>query len=317
MDINIITIHYHPFAFLKNSIENNYSLFKKENINFKHYLVDNKYPLEREQQKKIKKLCEDYNIVYLNGETNLGLVGGKNYFHEQIKPKDIIFHMESDVFLLTENILTNIHKLNEHNDIGNVIYLNNKNLNDYEKKIYKINDINVFELDIKNLNHTWIQCCFYNTNYQNKIQKILDDDGRNNYDFPGENSASFKKENIPFLVINDFYEDMEKYRFQNYFEYEYYKAIVYYWSKFEEEFKSLTFESFVNNYDYYCDMDEKFSACCINFKNRAKEHVIIPNFYFKKTKIKFNYINTNFIVNKNKIDKYEKREIMKSIKIKE
>ena len=300
MDINIITIHYHPFYFLKQTLENNYRIFKKEKIKFKHYLVDNKYPLEKEEQKKIKDLCKQYNIIYLSQEKNLGLVGGKNYFHHEVKPKDIIFHLESDVFLLTENVLSNIFKIEKNNDIPNIIYLNNKNLDDYKKEIYQINNVNVFKLDIKDINHTWIQCCFYNTNYQEKIQKILDNNGKNNYDFPGENNENFKKENIPFLIANDLYEDMEKYRFQNYFEYEYYKAMIYYWSKFEEEFKNLTFENFIDNYDYYFQMDDKFMACYMNLKSRSKEYIIKPNFYFKKTQVKFDKINFKNMLKKNR-----------------
>lgn len=299
MHINIITIHYHPFSFLKETLENNYQIFKKENIKFKHYLVDNKYPLE-EQQNKIKNLCEKYSIIYLNGEKNLGLIGAKNYFHEKIKPKDIIFHLESDVFLLNHDTLNVIYEIEKNNNIENVIYLNNKNLNDYNKKIFQINNNNVFELDIINLNHTWIQCCFYNTNYQNKIQKILDSDNRDNYDFPGENNEKFKKEKIPFLVANDLYEDMERYRFQNYFEYEYYKAFSYYWSKFDEQFKNLSFEYFIENYDYYFNMEDKFADCFTNFKLRGKFNVIKPFFYFKKTKIKFESINNRYILFKDK-----------------
>lgn len=306
MHINIITIHYHPLFFLKQTLENNYQIFKKEDIKFKHYLVDNKFPLEEKQQNKVKLMCEQYDIVYLNGEKNLGLIGAKNYFHEKIKPKDIIFHLESDVFLLSNNVLNIIYEIEKNNDIKNVIYLNNKNLNNYDKKIFQINNNNVFELDIVNLDYTWIQCCFYNSNYQNKIQKILDSDHRDNYDFPGENNEKFKKEKIPFLIANDLYEDMEKYRFQNYFEYEYYKAFSYYWSKFDEQFKNLSFEKFIKNYDYYLNMDDKFSACYINFKSRAKGNIVKPIFYFKKTQIKFDKINSRYILFKNKENKNKK-----------
>jgi hypothetical protein len=302
MDFNIITVHYHPFFFLQESLANNYKIFKKEKIKFNHYLLDNNYPLEKDNQKKIKHLCECYEITYLNSGKNLGLVQGKNYFHEKIKPKDIIFHLESDVHLLTENTLTSVYEIEKNNDIQNVIYLNNKNLNDYNKNIFKINDINMYELDINDVNYTWIQCCFYNTNYQLKIQKILDNDKRNNYDFPGENNEFFKQEKIPFLVTNDIYEDMEYYRFKNYFEYEYYKAFVYYWSKFEKQYELLTFEDFIDNYDYFFEMEERFHGCYDNFKIRAKNYVIKPNFYFEKTKIKFNKINTNQII-KNRIKK--------------
>ena len=313
MDINIITIHYHPFFFLKESLENNYNYFKKENIKFKHYLLDNNYPLEK--QNKISDLCQQYNITYLNYGVNLGLVKGKNYVHETIKPKDIIFHLESDVYLLTKDILTNIHKTHENNDVRNVIYLNNKNLIDYDKNIFEINNIKHFELDIKNLNHTWIQCCHYNTNYQYKIQKILDGDKRTNYDFPGEKFSEFKEENIPLLIMNDFYEDMEKYRFSNYFEYEYFKALIYYWSKFEDEFKMLTFEDFIKNYDYYYEMD-KFDYCFKNFKTRAKDYVIKPNFYFEKTKKKFNSLYSKNIIEKNKIDTDKLRRQISKLEVK-
>jgi hypothetical protein len=312
MEINIITVHYHPLFFLKESLENNYKIFKKENIKFNHYLLDNNYPLES-QQTKVKDLCQQYNIKYINSGSNLGLVKGKNYFHERIKPKDIIFHLETDVHLLTENMLTNIQQMHMKNDIGNITYLNNKNLNNYNKNIYEINGIKCFELNVNNMDYTWIQCCFYNANNLQKIQKIIDNDERNNYDFPGENNEEFKKENIPFLIINDFYEDMEKYRFRNYFEYEYYKAIVYYWSKFEKEFEKLTFEEFINDYDYYFMLTDKFIACYNNFKIRSKDYVVKPIFYFKKTELKFNELNMKFIINKNKTNKHLKDESLKKI----
>ena len=43
--------------------------------------------------------------------------------------------------ILNENLLTNIEKLHHKNDIKNLIFLNNKNLNDHEKNIIKINEI--------------------------------------------------------------------------------------------------------------------------------------------------------------------------------
>ena len=306
MEINIFTVHYHPFFFLKESMENNYKIFKKDNVKFNHYLLDNNYPLER-QQNKIKDLCEKFNIKYLNNGNNLGIMQGAKYFQETIKPKDIILNLESDVYLLTDNLLSNIKKIHNDDNIENMIFLNNKNLNDYNKDIYKLNDVNIFELDIKTLDHTWIQCFYFNNNKHDKIKEILKEDDRNNYDVPGEKNNILKEKKIPFLIMNDFYEDMEKYRYQNYFEYEYYKAIVYYWSKFEKEFEKLTFEDFIKNYDYYFDMEDKFAACFKNFKIRSKNHVFKPNFYFEKTKVKFNKINTSFIifrVNKNK-KKYE------------
>lgn len=312
MDINIITIHYHPLSFLKESLKNNYEIFKKEKVNFKHYLIDNNYPLEN-QKEKVKNICEQYNITYLNHGTNLGMIKSKNYFHETIKPRDIIFTLESDAYLLNENTLTNIYQIHKNNDVGNVTYLNNKNLNKYNKEIFEINEVKVFKLDITHIDYTWIQCCFYNSNFLKKIQQIIDKDNRNNYDFPGEKNEEMKKENIPFLIINDINEDMEKYRYQNYFEYEYYKAFAYYWSKFEKQYENLTFEDFIKNYDYYLEMEDKFYGCYKNFKERAIHYVIKPNFCFEKTKIKFNKINLNDILYKNSKDREKKQEILKKI----
>jgi hypothetical protein len=117
-------------------------------------------------------------------------------------------------------------------------------------------------------------------------------------------------------IANDLYEDMEKYRFQNYFEYEYYKAIVYYWSKFEKEYQSLTFEEFINNYEYYLNMEDKIISCYSNFRLRGRDFVINPNFYFEKTKTKFRKLNTDYIIGRVKGNEKTK-SIMKSIKIKE
>ena len=307
MEITIVTIHYHPFFFLKESLENNYKIFKKENINFNHYLLDNNYPIEIDQQSKIKDLCEKYNIKYLNSGKNLGIMQGAKYFQETVKPKDLILNLESDVYLSSDNLLSNIEKIHKDDDIENMIFLNNKNLDDYDKNIYKINDVNVFELDIKNLDHTWIQCFHFNNNRHEKIKEILKADDRNNYDVPGEKNNILKEKKIPFLVMSDFHEDMEKYRYQNYFEYEYYKAIVYYWSKFEKQFEKITFEDFIKEYDYYFDMEDKFYSCFKNFKARSKNYVLKPSFYFEKTKNRFNQINTDFIICR--VNEHKKKEI--------
>lgn len=313
MNFSIFTLHYHPLSFLEETLENNYKIFKKEKVKFKHYLLDNNFPLEK-QKEKIKKICEDYNIHYMNAGKNLGSMSGYKFFNEEVKVKDIFINLESDVYLLTENLLTNIEKLNQKNNIKNLIYLNNKNLNDHEKNIFKINEINLFELNTENSNHTWVQCFFYNENGISELKKILLKDKRESYDVPGEKNHEFKKENAPILILNDFYEDMERYRFQNYFEYEYYKSFVYYWSKMEKEYEKITFEYFIENYDYFFEMEDKFSGSFQNLKKRTKNEIIFPKFYFEKTKIKFQKLNMQSIIN-NRLYKSKKNFLKESAKL--
>jgi hypothetical protein len=61
---------------------------------------------------------------------------------------------------------------------------------------------------------------------------------------------------------------------------------------------------------------DKFDYCFKNFKTRAKDYVIKPNFYFEKTKKKFNSLYSKSIIEKNKIDTFGKKNIMNKIKIK-
>ena len=89
---------------------------------------------------------------------------------------------------------------------------------------------------------------------------------------------------------------MEKYRFQNYFEYEYYKSFVYYWSKIEKGHEKITFEDFIKNYDYFFEMEDKFDSSFQNLKKRSKNMLIFPKFYFEKTKIKFNKLNAKHLI---------------------
>jgi hypothetical protein len=254
MNLYVLTVLYGPIDFLEKSLEHNYNLFKKENIKFKHYLLDNNFPLENSNhdKQKIKNICNKYNIFYLNTGKNLGMIGSQNFFAQEIQKEGILFNLEYDSYIKSNDLLKNIIKLHQTN-ISNLVYLNTDYLNDYDKKIFSINDTNLFELELKNdykKEWQWVQSFSVNIELSLKINEILLQK-KDNYDVPGESSSILKSKGFPMLVMNDFYDNMNQFRYANYLEYQYYKALIYHWSKIDENLSGLTFEFFLKNYDYY------------------------------------------------------------------
>jgi hypothetical protein len=71
-----------------------------------HALVDNEYPLNKEEYKKtIKRLCDKYNCTLLEPKRNLGLKQGGVWVLDQIKFKedDKIMFYDSNTYPLTKN----------------------------------------------------------------------------------------------------------------------------------------------------------------------------------------------------------------------
>lgn len=289
MNFFVLTVLYGPIFFLQQSLEHNYSIFKKEKIKFKHYLLDNNFPLENShnEKQKIKYLCDQYNIEYLNYNKNLGMIGSQKFFAEEIQKQGILFNLEYDSFIKSEGLLNNIKKLHQK-DLYNLIYLNTNYLNDYPKNLFKINDISLFELELKGSykkEWSWVQSFSINIENSKKINSILLEK-EDNYDVPGESSSILKKNKLPMLVMNDFYDDMDIFRYSNYVEYQYYKSLIYYWSKFDINLVGLTFEFFIKNYDYYL-----YLTYFIHFTNHIKINLKLDKkifrFKFFKTKKRF------------------------------
>jgi hypothetical protein len=287
--LNILTVFYGPIQFLEQSLKHNYQILKKEKIEFKHYLIDNNFPLEEtnEHKEKIKFICSDYNISYLNVNKNLGMIGSHVFFGEEIIKEGILFSLECDAFLKTEGILFEILKLHKK-QLPNLIYLNTDYLKDYPKKIFKINDVNVFELDLigdYNQDWSWVQSFSIDIKMSLKINKLLLKQ-KENYDVPGESSNLLKKNSYPMLVMNDFFDDMDIFRYSNYVEYLYYKSLVYFWSKIDINLSNLTFEFFIKHYDYYLSLFyfEEFSRDLL--KNYKIKNIKF-NFKFIKTRVNF------------------------------
>lgn len=69
-------------------------------IDMKHYFLYQHYPLKKEFEKAgLRKVCEKYNITWLDAGKDLGLHGGANYMMQQINPADsdvIIGHDPDD-----------------------------------------------------------------------------------------------------------------------------------------------------------------------------------------------------------------------------
>jgi hypothetical protein len=289
MNLYIFTVLYGPIEFLEKSLKHNYNLFKKENIKFKHYLLDNNFPLENSDydKQKIKSICNQYNIIYLNVQKNLGMIGSQDFFAQEIEKEGILFNLEYDSYLKNEDTLLNITKLHK-NKVSNLIYLNTNYLNDYPKNIFNINNVKLFELELKNdykKEWSWLQSFSINIKESLKINKILLEK-KDNYDIPGESSSVLKNNNIPMLVMNDFYDDMDQFRYSNYIEYQYYKSLIYYWNKIDSNLIDLTFEYFIKHFDYYLSL-----IYFIHFSNNIKKdlniNLNILRFKFFKTRKRF------------------------------
>ena len=289
MNLYIFTVLYGPIEFLEKSLKHNYNLFKKENIKFKHYLLDNNFPLENSDydKQKIKSICNQYNIIYLNVQKNLGMIGSQDFFAQEIEKEGILFNLEYDSYLKNEDTLLNITKLHK-NKVSNLIYLNTNYLNDYSKNIFNINNVKLFELELKNdykKEWSWLQSFSINIKESLKINKILLEK-KDNYDIPGESSSVLKNNNIPMLVMNDFYDDMDQFRYSNYIEYQYYKSLIYYWNKIDSNLIDLTFEYFIKHFDYYLSL-----IYFIHFSNNIKKdlniNLNILRFKFFKTRKRF------------------------------
>ena len=289
MNLYLFTVLYGPTDFLEKSLQHNYSLFKKEKINFKHYLLDNNFPLEnsKNEKEKVQKICNEYNIEYLNYNKNFGMIGSQEFFVNQIQKQGILFNLEYDSFIKNENVLENIIKLHS-SDLPNLIYLNTDYLNDYPKEFFKINDVNLFELELKDQykkEWSWVQSFSINIENSKKINSILLEK-EDNYDVPGESSSILKNNNLSMLVMEDFYDDMNVFRFSNYFEYQYYKSLIYYWAKIDSNLLGLTFENFIKNYDYYLSLIY-FSHFSNNLKNDLNYNINLIRFKFFKTRKRF------------------------------
>ena len=289
LNLYIYTVFYGPIQFLEQSLKYNYQLLKKEKIDFKHYLLDNNFPLENntEHKEKIKQICSSYNIEYLNVNKNLGMIGSHLFFTDEIQKNGILFSLEGDAFLKTEGILSNIFKLHS-TKLNNLIYLNTDYLHDYPKKIFEINDINLFELDLVDnykQDWSWVQSFSIDIEVSKKINTLLLKE-KDNYDVPGESSSVLKNNKLSMLVMNDFFDDMDFFRYSNYIEYLYYKSLIYFWSKIDVNLVNLNFEFFIKHYDYYLNLFyfDEFSKDLLQNSKLDKTKI---NFKFSKTKIKF------------------------------
>lgn len=284
MNLCILTVFYGPLSFLKESLEHNYSIFKNENISFKHYLIDNNFPLESSPQHKeeLRNLCQEYGIVYINVGKNMGMIASHDYFAKEIEKDGIIFNLEADAFLVSQKPLETIISLHSSVNQKGLIYFNNEKLNTYPKKIFKVNGIEVFELILEgDYNHdwSWVQSFSINIRESLEVNKILLE-AHDNYDVPGEKSISLKNSGRPILVINNSFEDMMRLRYSNYMEYQFYKAFIYFYAKKTNKFKGLSFENFIKNYDQYL-YTEYFVEFLISYDLNKNDKIL---YYFSKTK---------------------------------
>ena len=291
MNIYILTVLYGPVFFLEKSLPHNYSILKNEGITFKHYLIDNNFPLEKNKD-RIKELCTEYEIEYINLNKNIGMIGAHNYFAQEIQRDGILLNLEADAFLNSQGSLSTFLKLHESNTVPGITYFNNPKLNQYPKKIFTINNVKVFELILEgnyNPDFTWVQSFCINIKESLEVNKILLE-SYDNYDVPGEKSSRLKSAGRPILIFNDLYENMTHLRYSNYIEYQFYKSLVYFHSKYEESFRGYAFENFLKDYESLL-YSHNFDSFYNSYKNNCNDE---PQCYFTKTKNRILIIENKF-----------------------
>lgn len=99
VDVITITLGFVPSRIWKESIAA-YHATRNPELRYKHYFVDQHYPLKKEKNRKeLRKICEKYDVTVLDPGKNLGLHEGFNWALKQINPPDnaVIIAYDPDV----------------------------------------------------------------------------------------------------------------------------------------------------------------------------------------------------------------------------
>lgn len=101
--IYVISLAYMPARIVGRSLASFYST-KNPDLQLQHILVDQHYPLDRrENETKIRWLCDYHEITYLDPGKNLGLHNGFNYAMEHIgvSQNDLVIGYDPDSVPIT------------------------------------------------------------------------------------------------------------------------------------------------------------------------------------------------------------------------
>jgi hypothetical protein len=245
-----LTLCYNNSKTLEKSIDRYYEMcYQKPDA---HYLVDNEYPLKKDEVKEtIKKLSDKYGCTVLEPKKNLGLRQGLLWGLEQAKLNDddkVIIYDSSD-YPITKNFdkaLLEILSLNE--DIVGVT-LSNKKLTENLEKIKDQNSgYYYFEGNEKSFGSSIVAFKHFINKYtQAEILPI------NNYFGDGNNTHSKLKTiitnmNKRYVVLSDYNEEPHFLTFQGTEDPEYfmYKQI-----SIRTRFKEFSFEEYLTKMDTY------------------------------------------------------------------
>lgn len=100
MSVITITLGFVPARIWKESAKA-YAETRNKDLPYKHYFVDQHYPLDKERNRKsLRKICLEHGIEVLDPGKNLGLHEGFNWALKQINPPDdaIIIAYDPDVY---------------------------------------------------------------------------------------------------------------------------------------------------------------------------------------------------------------------------
>lgn len=97
--IHIITLGFSPARIIRLGMEKFYKTQTLTKGTFKHYLVDQHYPLRRDENlAEMKKIADEYGLTWLDSGKDRGLHHGLNWTLDQIKPAedDVMINFDPD-----------------------------------------------------------------------------------------------------------------------------------------------------------------------------------------------------------------------------
>lgn len=152
MKIHVISLVYGVPLMIKKSLEE--YLLKSTLKDFKHYILNNQYPLNSEEENmELDEYIEDNGYILIENYRNLGIQGGVNRLFEAAKPEDddILIFYGTDSFPDNVGFDEALVKIHEDSsvfmaNINNPLYsfMNDKTKNRYFFKDEIINNLNVW-----------------------------------------------------------------------------------------------------------------------------------------------------------------------------
>jgi hypothetical protein len=262
------TIAYNKFSILEKSIIN---FIEKSKIKNKtHYVIDNNYPYG--DSKKLEKLCNDFNIKYLNFNKNLGLFNSMYEIQNLCQEQDYIILHEGNNLILDDGFdeaLIDAYNIFAYDHKDEIYYLCLENEFSNELQKLQKNNINYSIIQDKKL----IGFPYSGTNIckKEKLKVFLSNYNNIYFDDPYLNS-NIKKD---AYILRDYKEISHYFLKEEDIEYKMYKMITVFlkYSKSFDEFLKLYNEKT----EYVYMMINKIDKKVLNYIGYIPESPIIRN----------------------------------------